>query len=250
MFTIVGYSASLNTAGVLTAVAALTDQHVRVQGNDIIVPALNQYLGAYHTAISASRAQLRTPSIRRVLNPEIKPLNLAAGITNNPPPDPFFAMSPVPLVTNEAMDMYVAGTEGAAEQKTAVVLLGDGPTAPVVGPIYTVRATASVTLVAFAWTLGTLTLDQTLPLQNYNIVGARCQSAGLIAFRFVFVGGIWRPGGIGVSDVQKITPYEQRFGRWGVWGSFNALTPPAVEFLSATADAAETLDIDLMVATG
>lgn len=249
MFTMVGYSQSLNSGGVLTAVNALVDQHVRTSGADIIVPDLNNLMGAFHTAISASRAQIRTPSVRRVLNPEIKPINLAAGILNNPPPFADYTQNPFVLAKNEAMNLFVAGTEGIAEQKTGIVLLSDGPVKPVTGPIYTLRATNTSTLTAFAWTVGSLTLDQTLPVGLYHIVGARCQSAGLIAFRFVFVGGVWRPGGTGVTDVQKTTPSGQRFGGWGVWGDFQAITPPAVEFLSATADTSQILDIDLQPAS-
>ena len=55
------------------------------------------------------------------------------------------------------------------------------------------------TLTAFQWTNAQLTFDQALPAGRYQIVGGRMESAGLLAWRCVIVGGLWRPGAIGFA---------------------------------------------------
>lgn len=245
MFTLVGYSQSQDTAGNLTAVNALADPHVRVSGADIIVPDLVKIIGLFALGATISRAQMRSPSLRRLVNIELAALNLAA-TPSSPPPWLDYTNNPITLVKNEALNAFVAETAVGAEQETVLVILADDVPKPVSGPIVTVRATATTTLVAFAWTNGALTFDQTLPAGKYQIVGARCRSAGLLAFRFVLVGAFWRPGGLGVTSLGNLTPPAQRTGGWGVWGEFAHDVPPTVDFLSSSADTAETMELDLI----
>ena len=70
-FTLVGYTESQDTSNALTAVAALADPHVTINGDDIIIPELNQLLGIYASGTTITRAQLRSPSLRRVVNLEV-----------------------------------------------------------------------------------------------------------------------------------------------------------------------------------
>src|SRR6266702_3005832 len=200
MFTVVAWSASVDQAA-LAAIAAVADPHVRINGNDVIVPTeIANLVGAYANGVNITRAQLVSPSLRRLLNPEIAPVDI-----NALPTTPFRFCD-----------------------------------------VRAVRVSATTTLVAFVWTNGAITFDQSLPAGRYQLVGARFNSAGLIAYRCVIPGYEWRPGGIGVTVDSGAEGNIFRQGNFGVWGEFAHNTPPTIDFLSATADTSETGELDLI----
>jgi hypothetical protein len=246
MFTLIGWQQNVNTGGVLTEIDALPDQHVRVEDNNIIVPrGMNALLGAFHCAATATLAQLASPALRRTLLLDIAPINVGAEPLSPPPfVNKFYA--PIALDEDEALRALVAGGETAAERKVMLVWLGDGPQSPVTGEIFTVRATGSTTLTAYAWTNVALTFTQTLPAGRYAVVGMRAESAGCIAARLVFVGGTWRPGCIGSDSIADLSPDIFRHGALGVWGEFEHTQPPTVDFLSISADTSEVVYLDLV----
>jgi len=245
MFTLIGWQQNVNTGGVLTEIDALADQHIRVEDNNIIVPrGLNALLGAYHCAPTATLAQLSSPSLRRTVLLDIAPIDVG---TEPASPPGFLNLfySPIALDEDEALRALVAGGEGAAERKVVLAWLGDGPQAAVQGEFFTIRATGNTTLTAYAWTNVALTFTQTLPAGRYAVVGMRAQSAGCLAARLVFVGGVWRPGCIGADAISDISPDLFRGGRLGVWGEFEHTQPPTVDFLSASADTSEVVYLDI-----
>lgn len=245
-FSLVGWTQSVDTAGVLTPIAALADQSVRVNGNDIIVPTgLQNLIAAYALGAAITRAQLVSPSLRRYLNPEIAPVDI-----NILPTPPIGLMqlwdNPILLDAEEALDANYAENGAGAQRGTILGWLADGPIEPVTGDIRTVRVTATTTLVANAWTNGAIAFDQSLPAGTYQMVGARFFSTGLQAFRAVFVGGVWRPGAIGMATAQQDDPDIFRYGKLGSWGTFKHNTPPTFDWLSNSADTAETGALDLV----
>ena len=246
MFTLIGWQRNVNTGGVLTEIGALADQHVRVEENNIIVPRnMNSLLAAYHGAANATLAQLASPALRRVLLLDIAPINVGAEPLS-PPPFVNKFYSPITLDEDEALRALVAGSEAAAERKVVLAWLGDGPQSPVSGEIFTVRATGATTLTAYAWSNVALTFTQTLPAGRYAVVGMKAESAGCIAARLVFVGGMWRPGCIGSDHVSDLSPEIFRHGALGVWGEFEHAQPPTVDFLSISADTSQVVYLDLV----
>lgn len=247
MFTLVGYTQSVDTSGVLTLHAAIPDPHVRTQGNDIVIPNdLNNIILAFAGGSGPiSRAQLQSPSLRRVLNPEIAPLDIAA-VPATPPLIADYRDSPLPLDKGEFLDFAAAETGAAAQRQNGFVWLADGPTKVDTRGFFTVRVTAAVTLVAFTWTNGSLTFDQTLPAGQYAIVGARFRSATGLAFRFVIPGYLWRPGALMFASTASYDLPWFRAGNLGEWGTFAHNAPPTVDFCATGADAAETGEIDLV----
>lgn len=246
MFTLVGYSESQDTAGALTPVAALADTHITRSGDDIIIPELNKIVLIKALGATISRARLVSPSLRRVANFEVSPVDIAAEPTSGEYAICDLRNTPIQLMTDEALNAEVVEGAVGAEQETVLVWLADGSPVPVAGEIFTVRATASQTLTAFAWTNGVLTFTEDLPVGNYQVVGMRAEAAGLIAARLNFVGGIWRPGCLGCDDASDIQDYMFRYGRFGVWGEFSHNRPPTVDFLSVSADTTETVWFDLI----
>ena len=102
-FTLVAYSESQDSA-TLVNVAALVDPHVRVVGDDIVVPtALNYVGGVYGIGTAITRAQLVSPSIRRRYPFEVTPVEISTE-----PSDPVkmlgFFSSPIGLDPDEGLN--------------------------------------------------------------------------------------------------------------------------------------------------
>lgn len=245
VFYTVAWSESQDSA-TLVNMAAVADPQLRTSGDDIIVPGFAPQLGAFY-AVGAgiTQAQFATPSTRRVFNLDLRPLDRAAEPSSPTPYVPFF-QHPIPLVATEFANMLVAEDTLGADRNTGLAWLVDGPVAVDTRADFTVRATGSTTLTTFSWTNAALTFSQTLPAGNYDIVGARFESAGLIAARFVLVGASHRPGGIGYDAAGDVEHMGQRHGMWGIWGNFAHDAPPTVDFLSVSADTSETVYLDLV----
>jgi hypothetical protein len=245
-FTTVAYTAAaagINAA--LTALAAAADPHVRIVGNDIYVPVDFKYLwGGYAVGPTLTRAQLSSPSLRRTLLPEIAPLDVGAALPASPRKIFLFDDSPIQLDGGEALDANITNT--ASDRETVLVWLGPGASKPDTRPFFTLRVTATPTAVAGVWTNGAITFDQTLPAGRYDLVGARFRSTNLIAFRFVFVGGTYRPGAVGYAATTSLDYDKFRSGNLGIWGNFAHNAPPTVDFLANAADSSFTGELDLV----
>lgn len=245
MFHLCGYFESQDSA-VLVPTAALADPSMTVSGDNISIPDYaSMLIAAMGIGPNLTRAQLQSPALRRVLNYEIRPLNVGAEPLS-PVPIDLFVNSPIQLDIDEQMQAYMAEDAAGASAGTILVWLADKAIEPVEGEIFTVRVTNASTLVANTWTNGALTFDQVLPVGRYAIVGARFESAGLQAFRFLFQGSTPRPGGVGCDAPADLEPKGQRFGGWGVWGEFQSTNPPTVDFLSVSADTSQIGTLDLI----
>lgn len=249
-FTQIAYSASQDSSTLLN-VAALVDPHVRVIGNDVVVPDALPYVGGvYAIGVSLTRAQIVSPSIRRRYPFEVTPIEIAAQPADPVKYNPFF-YSPIALDGDEALNFQAAENGAGATRQTGLVWLCDGATAPMTGAeMFTIRATNASTLTAFAWTNGALTFNDTLPAGQYQVVGMRASSAGLLAARLVFSQYPWRPGCIGSAILGSQAAPIFRLGALGEWGQFAHNTPPTVDFLSVSADTSQTVDLDLVLLSG
>jgi hypothetical protein len=245
-YTTVAFSESQDSA-TLVNIAALADPHVTVSGDDIRVPkGLPFLLGLYFFGPNFTLGQFEAPSLRRVALIDIEPADLAAEPASPAAFHSYFD-NPLPLTPGEVTRALGAEDGSGATRITALAFFGDGPAQPHKGEIFTVRVTNGSTLTANAWTNGALTFTQTLPEGRYGICGARFQSAGLQAFRFVFPGvdGI-RPGGVGFDSDGDLDVPVFRKGMLGIWGEFESDAPPTADFLSNSADTAQVGHLDLV----
>lgn len=246
MFHLVGYETSASEAA-LTAITPIPDPTVAVISNDIRIPTQLPNIVAAAALINSAAATLRqqivTPSLRAIFPFDISPINNGLVFPALPP---FVQMwdTPIPVVGLEPMDVFVQN--GAAVMNRAFVWLADGPIKPVTGKMYTVRATASATLVTATWVnSGALTLASTLPAGHYQCVGLRSWSANQNAARIFFVGYPWRPGVLaGTAEATTDWPVF-RWGNNGVYGEFDNTVPPTIDFMGIT-DSAETVYLDLI----
>lgn len=249
-FTLVGYTQSVDTSGALTTIAALADPHIRVSGNDITVPdALPNAAGVYAIGPSITRAALVSPSIRRRYPFEIFPCEQNTTPGNLFDYHPF--STPLTLDNDESLNAQFAESGAGASRGTVLVWLSDGAIQPATSSeIFTIRATGTTTLTANAWTNCALTFNDTLPAGEYQVVGMSAASTGAFAARLVFSQYAWRPGVIASSDANKFGSLQFRYGNLGVFGTFSHNTPPSVDFLSNSADTAQTVYLDLVMTSG
>lgn len=247
MFHLSGYYSSVNPAGVLTALAPIADQIVTTINNDVRVPNTVNNVGGAIALIndaSAARAQLQSPSLRNVLNPDIEPI-ITGATFGSVLPIFLHGNSPMPLDVDEGLDFFAQSAPAGAVDHFGFVFLTDGKFAPVSGQIYTLRTTAAAAGTKGKWDFEQLTMGQVLPVGSYQVVGMRARGATLVAARLVFIGGIFRPGVIAVAGVADIGSEQFRYGNVGVYGQFDSTTPPAVELLDNGAETVEIL-LDLI----
>jgi len=250
-FTTVAFYQVVDLGGAWGYLAAIKDQHVYTEGNDLTVPTLSQIvaLSAGVGAGGDELARLVSPSLRGIGRYYIHPVNGGLDADAEPDADPKvidLRTSPVPLSPAEQLNAEAHSDTTAAEAQWVIVWLADGPVTPVTGDIRTIRATNTDTLTAGEWTNGNITLDEDLPVGTYQVVGMRALSAGLVAARLVFRGGAWRPGCLACDDPQDQTHSIFRYGNLGVWGEFPHNMPPSVDFLSISADADQEVFLDII----
>lgn len=244
MFTTVAFSEAVAVQTALSKLNAVADQHVKTSETTITVGAMNNIVGAYAACgLLATEARLISPSLRRTNPLYITPIDLAIA----PPIDPammYHPTNPIPLDVNESLEAEEDGTIAAAtEQHLIGVFMADGALASVGGEIFTINATINTALVVNSWEFSEITFPDSLPVADYQVVGARLVAANGILFRFVPVGAVNRPGGVSASAVNGKDPWNQRFGRMGVWFDFNTVQPPGVEVIGSAATGAATYEL-------
>lgn len=239
MFHLASFYSSLALNSVYAQVNAVADGSLPRNGaNQYILPANMRVLAAHGQGVSTSRLQIQAPSLRNTAYPEIYPINVAArtAIADQQKVQTYGDQGPR-LLMNETVGLY--GSEGAvgASPTNAALWLGERfePIPP--GPIITLVATATITLVDTAWTLGTLSFETQLAAAEYTIVGMECVSDNANYARLVFPGQVnYRPG-VPVQDTYgKMTSRDPfRMGRAGIFGRFQFNAPPQVEVFGAAA---------------
>jgi hypothetical protein len=245
-FTLVGWSEAQAYGASLAKIDALADPHVRVEGDNVVVPSLNNLAAIKGQGAYISDAQLDAPSLRRTALQDLSVLDIAAEPSGL---GLFQDLFEKPRKLDVAEPLSVAVSNSATTGTTRVTVLAwlsDGKIEPVPGEVFTVRASASASLTAYGWTNDALTFRQTLPAGRYAVVGMRAQSDGLIAARLVFPGLAWRPGVIGTDVLSDADIARFRAGGAGVLGTFDSTSPPTVDFLSASADSSEVVFLDLV----
>jgi len=244
--TIIAWSQSLDEAATDTPLDAVEDPTVREAGDYIYVPELNNLIGAGAAlGTTAVQAYLESPSLRALQFYYIEPIADALVLVGSNELL-LHPLSPVVLRPTEGLRAYSNADPAAAEQHTIIAMLSDGPLSPITGEMIHIYATASITEAAGEWAEGELTFDQELATGRYQVVGARVRCGGNgIAFRFIPIGEVWRPGGVCVNAIDEKDPPLHRNGGLGAWFEFDNTTPPSLEVLaSAAGGTSQVLVID------
>lgn len=236
----IAFSESQDLAGVEGNVAGVPDQHIYVNGDDIVIGSNNALIGAVACVGSTgTRARLVSPSLRRMNTYDMRPLVLAL-VPGSLSGKYLHPLSPIMLDTNESLNCLFTADPVAAEQESCVVFLAPGAVNPVAGKIYPVRVSITLALVAGQWAYSAVNIVDDLPTGTYTVVGASFTVAAGVAFRFVPVGAAHRPGGICQSAANIQTPEPFRWGGLGAWFDFNTVQLPGCEVLGSAAAASAT----------
>lgn len=245
---------------VLQAINGAADDHVTVNGNQVIVPSqCNKIVGAIIycgcTAVPADNptwVQLSSPSLRATSLVDMQNFNSIVAVGGSLPiTDPAyndFKEAPIELMPGEALQALIAnGAGGGAVTPDVIVFLTDGNLAtPLQGRIESIRCTATAAAVARTWTNDPLVFTQALRAGTYAVVGMKFQSTTGLAARLVFGNQGARPGtpgcpvitAAGITNVLDPARGIFRYGRLGVWGTFSHINPPVAQKYCVAADAA------------
>lgn len=246
MFTTVAYSMQrVGATPALTIVTPVPDAHVTETATDIIVPTgMNKLFGAvmaYGTGLASAvpgvfLGQLQSPSLRRVFQQELSRVEDTFGHETHQEHYHLFPDSPLPLDEGEGLQAWTAHPALALGETAVYAFLADGPAIPVKGEVRTIRYTTVCAPVTRVWTLGALAVVQPLSMGTYAVVGARvCNLTEYGAFRLIFTGYDWRPGGMITHGLASQDATFQRNGYMGEWGRFSWQDLPRIEICSVLA---------------
>lgn len=251
MFHTSGYTASIANSGALLQLTDIPDSILPESGAGLLSSSLAYLMAIGYVGADLVRGQLQAPSLRDYGNLDTDPINIGAA-WESPPRLDDFSMKMIPLAQSEEWDAFAAQDNAmASEDEYCFLWSSDGNIDPYPAKkIVQIFWDASVTLVAKTWSLVQMTLAQPLYPGQYAIVGARCKSAGALAFRFVPAGNprgqAWRPGGVAVQADDQLDWPRQRRGGWGKWIDFTNTTVPQMEICSVSADTSEAGIIDIV----
>lgn len=242
-----GYFEDVDQGGVAADIAGMPDEAITVQGDALRVPKDLPNLGmaaVVSAATTLTSAQVQSPSLRTLANFDVEPLNNAA-TPANPPALADIMVNPRELTGGEDLTMNITSDHAAAIEIYGFVAFTEGAMQPATGQIFSVRFTTAITLAQGVWTNGNLTFGSDLPFGQYAVVGMRYSSTNLIAGRLAFVGGRYRPGVLAANAIGDVDAPYARFGRSGIWGTFESTEPPTIDAVGIT-DTAQVGILDLV----
>jgi len=245
----IAYYGTVGTASTLLQITPVQDPTVTINGYLSYVPTgFNKVAlaAACDSAGDILEIQLQAPSLRTLWYPDVSPVCPTLTFDN---PDLYMDLmdNPLELKTAEGLSMW-ASSSSTSVGIYGVVIYSDDKVTPANGRIFTLKATASATLATGTFVNAALTLEQTLPVGDYDVVGMRLEGTDLVAGRLVFIGksAVSRPGVLAQSAINKSGNKRFRQGRVGVLGTFNYITPPTIDFLGTTGGTAQTVYLDLI----
>ena len=240
-FTLVHFRKTAVSATLLP-LTPIGDPHVRVEGYDLVIPALHYLAAALCFGNAPTQCQIQSPSLRRIFLQDLAKMIATETCVGAVDYICDYSKDPLPLEASEKLNVSTIHTLDGA----CLIWLSDGPIAPVHGDIRTIQATTGHTTAADVWENVALTLSQTLPAGRYQVVGMRAVGTNLIAARLVFVGGTWRPGVPAGSTVSSVDVPLFRQGAFGVFDEFEFDQPPSIDLLGTGVTASEVIALDLI----
>lgn len=252
MFHTVVYSDSTSAAQTDTDIPLLTDPSVTILNNHPLFPIPTWIQWVYGLGLTMSRVRISTPRLKPILRPVVSPVDQSATVT-----DGFRALDywrhGIMLNPVEEVQMLRTNTTAVAERDYVALCVGDNQRNIPQGEVYCGRATTSFTPTANVWSSGVITLDDTLQVGRYSIIGLRVVGANTVVGRLIFpgaplAGGLpqIRPGVIAVGTDTFQDRWFQRFGLLGEFGQFESFALPQLDVVQSTATANPEVFMDLV----
>jgi hypothetical protein len=240
------YYASVPTGtATYTQLTAVQDgQITRSAANNLMLPADARIALAMAWGQDLTLARFNVPSLRDFGKPHIQPLN--PGTTN---PTVLNVMNPrdysLRVLSGEEIGVEAVHSNAGSIATMAGVWFEFNRTQAAVGPAYRIRGTAAITNVVGGWASGQITLDETLPAGEYDIIGMTVQGTGLVMGRLIFPEGGFRPGVPAADAADDVRTELFSFGNFGSFGSFRNFSLPQLEVFARAAAAAQIVWLDV-----
>lgn len=202
-------------------------------------------LRAYSRIDNGTEVRIDTPNLRLIGPPQIFPFETTTLPTNLPPVNKYDE-SALPWMGLDPLGVLVSRAGAGALVEQTLFWLSDQIQSTTPGPCRGVRASATITATTTGWTPGALTFQQALPTGRYRIIGMAAFGTNLFAARLVFPGQTFRPGILAQDAAGEYDHEWFRRGNFGVFGEFDSIAPPTLEVISAGANAAQTVFLDLV----
>lgn len=220
-------------------IPAKPDPAFTVNANSLyLAPTDMEVFAAKAMNDTITRARIVSPSLRLLGLPEIFPLSVSATPTVANATCTWMDNCPV-IRQNDEFGVEASNGASTVDTAFAALWLRKSKRPVPAGKRFTIRATSTNTLVANAWTLATLTLDQTPPVGDYAVIGMSCTCNDAFAARLVFPKDTnFRPGVpcyYAVTTFDVLDPF--RYGKLGEWGRFHSVNIPQLEVFGVTAGA-------------
>lgn len=220
-------------------IPALIDNALVTSANSrYISPANVNVFAAMAGNDTITRARISAPSLRQEGLPEIYPVSVSA-LQTLAPLVCLYDMLTIGIRANEEFGVEASNGASTVDFAQAWLALRDRIVPMPSGKRMRIFGSSTQTLIASAWTLGGITLDQVLPYGLYAVVGMAVVCTSCFAARLVFPqGGMWRPG-CPVSPTYGGIDANQFFmaGNLGEWGRFPSIAQPQLELAGSTAGA-------------
>lgn len=252
MFTTVAYTDSTSTAQTDTDIFALSDPSMTILNNHFIFPAPVQAYWVYGLGLTMTKLRLSTPRLRPISRPVIEPVDASATPTENFRIVEYWR-HPIRLNPVEEIQFLRTNTTAVAEQDFVGLTIGDANMNVPQGDMYFSRATTSFTPTINVWSSGSLTMDDTLQVGRYSIIGLRVNNSGGVLGRLIFPApaqqGLmqqFRPGVKVSQSSHDEGIFWMRYGMMGEYGQFESFALPQVEVLAASATANPEVLLDIV----
>jgi hypothetical protein len=239
------FTDDMASAATNVAAGAVADQAVTFAATTFFLADPARVRAAYIMNDALTDVRLNSPSLRDPFLPHFDPLRVALTVPDVPPVALYGDDGPE-IPSNENFSLECTRGAVAASDVFGLLWLNFGTRPAPFGKRIKARFTASITGVIGSWTLGAITLTDTLPAGDYAVVGMSCYGTGLLAARLVFQGGGYRPGVL----------CQQAQGEWngpsfsrefqGELGRFKNTVQPNLETLIFAANTAQIGYLDLI----
>lgn len=236
-----------STATGFEALDIIDDDKLYTLDTELRVPdKYNSICLMYVLGSQVKECKLDAPSLRDFVNPYISPVDQAVT------PSDLFPMSDfmnnqIQLKSGEFLKVLVSAKSTTSAKKIVGVWFSDGMGKETInGKSTTIKATATMTYTATAWTKQQLVLEQDIPFGMYEIIGMRVIADKGAFARLVLQPDVNRPMVPCVSGYEHYLDPMFRQGQFGSFGRFENQVPPKLEIIGVAAGSNPEVELDIV----
>lgn len=224
---------------------AVEDGQYTIANSNFLLNERHIVQRAYCLSNGGIDARIVVPSMRAVTLPRVHPIDKNTAPANDPSVLRYRDNGPA-LLASEGVSMEMStdatGTVASYGLLWVAPRFAEAPR----GPVFTLKATASIVATVGTWGRGSMTLENDLPSGNYAVIGMDCQGANALAMRLRFPGGTMLPGVLAEQADGEFLTDHQRFGRMGLFGIFNSVQLPTLEVMAFGTTTTQTVYLDIV----